>query len=201
MKTIVHLVRHGEVENPSGIIYVRLPGFRLSKVGYFQAEKARRFFEDQKISAVYASPLRRAKQTAEIVANGDLKLKYSKKFQEVGFLKWQGIQPDARNKKDLKTYMTKPTKSKLGESIVDCQNRMVKGIEEVIRKHFGQEIIIVSHAAPILAALVYYQGISLDEINHYMVANCEITSLIFNTALQCEQIETRKVVPARKDLP
>lgn len=67
-RTIVHLMRHGEVFNPEGILYGRLPNFRLSDKGQGQAAAVAKSLVDNKITAVVASPLLRAQQTATPIA-------------------------------------------------------------------------------------------------------------------------------------
>lgn len=60
----IHLVRHGEVHNPDGILYGRLPGFRLSTLGEHMADAAAASFDGQVVARLYASPLERAQQSA-----------------------------------------------------------------------------------------------------------------------------------------
>jgi broad specificity phosphatase PhoE len=67
-RTVVHLLRHGEVHNPDGILYGRLPGFRLSEVGVRQAEQVAAHLGDHDVVHVVASPLLRAQQTAAPIA-------------------------------------------------------------------------------------------------------------------------------------
>src|SRR5258705_13191495 len=67
-ETVVHLLRHGEVENPTKILYGRLPGFRLSSLGEQMAKAAAQAVAGRDITLVLASPLERAQQTAEPVA-------------------------------------------------------------------------------------------------------------------------------------
>src|SRR6201992_2740290 len=67
-QTRVHVMRHGEVYNPSGIIYGRLPGFHLSDKGRAQAEAVAAALADRDIVAVIASPLQRAQETAAPIA-------------------------------------------------------------------------------------------------------------------------------------
>src|SRR5690606_13087432 len=67
-KTVVHLVRHGEVHNPEGILYGRLPGYRLSDRGEQQAKMVAEFLAGGAISKVIASPQEGAQQTAEPIA-------------------------------------------------------------------------------------------------------------------------------------
>lgn len=66
--TIVHLVRHGEVHNPTKILYGTLPGYHLSARGRSQAARTARSFEDHDVTYLAASPLQRAQETAEVVA-------------------------------------------------------------------------------------------------------------------------------------
>src|SRR5437588_8937419 len=67
-ETIVHLLRHGEVENPAGIVYGRLPGYHLSANGRSMAEAAADYFADRAVVALFSSPLERAQETARPVA-------------------------------------------------------------------------------------------------------------------------------------
>ena len=68
-QTIVHLVRHGEVHNPEGILYGRLPEFRLSELGLSQAETVGRVLgQGHDIVSIVASPLQRAQETAAPLA-------------------------------------------------------------------------------------------------------------------------------------
>src|ERR1700749_1305873 len=66
--TIVHLLRHGEVENPAGIIYGRLPGYHLSANGRAMALGAADYFAGRPVVALLCSPLERAQETARPVA-------------------------------------------------------------------------------------------------------------------------------------
>jgi broad specificity phosphatase PhoE len=76
-RTIVHLMRHGEVFNPEGVLYGRLPGYVLAERGLVMAEATAKFLAGEgettegeaaprrDIVAITASPLVRAQQTAE----------------------------------------------------------------------------------------------------------------------------------------
>ena len=59
--TVVHLLRHGEVDNPHGIIYGRLPGYHLSANGQAMAAAAADYFSERAVVALFCSPLERAK--------------------------------------------------------------------------------------------------------------------------------------------
>src|SRR5437764_3495544 len=66
--TTLHLVRHGEVENPQGVLYGCLPGFVLSDAGRSMSEAAARALADRDVAFVWSSPLERAVETAEPIA-------------------------------------------------------------------------------------------------------------------------------------
>jgi len=97
---IIDLIRHGEVHNPQQVLYGRLPGFRLSEKGRRQARSAGRHLQDSTISAVFSSPMLRARQTArEILSScGNLKLRISGLLNEVctSFEGRPGAEIDAR---------------------------------------------------------------------------------------------------------
>ena len=66
--TVVHLLRHGEVSNPRGVLYGRLPGFPLSEDGRLMAKAAAGFLAGRDVTLLLSSPLERALQTAAPVA-------------------------------------------------------------------------------------------------------------------------------------
>jgi broad specificity phosphatase PhoE len=67
-ETVIHVLRHGEVHNPTKILYGRLPGYRLSPLGEQMAKAAAAALADRDVTHVVASPLERAVQTAEPIA-------------------------------------------------------------------------------------------------------------------------------------
>ena len=84
-RTVVHLLRHGEVYNPGKILYGRLPGFRLSDAGVAMAEKAAAWFTDKGVVHLGSSPLERAQQTARPIAELlDLPVQIDERLIEAG---------------------------------------------------------------------------------------------------------------------
>jgi len=68
MKTIVHLLRHGEVHNPEGVLYGQLPGYHLSDDGRVMAEAAAKWLAERDVTVLCSSPMERAQETAEPIA-------------------------------------------------------------------------------------------------------------------------------------
>ncbi len=69
-RTVVHLMRHGEVENPEGVLYGRLPGFHLAVRGRQMADVVADHLASSDLTLVIASPLERAQETAAPIAAG-----------------------------------------------------------------------------------------------------------------------------------
>jgi broad specificity phosphatase PhoE len=67
-RTIVHMLRHGEVFNPNKVLYGRLPGYGLSELGQQMAKAAAQALAKMDVAVVVASPLQRAQETAEPIA-------------------------------------------------------------------------------------------------------------------------------------
>ncbi len=152
-QTVVHLLRHGEVENPTKILYGRLPGFRLSTVGEQMAKAAAQGLAGHDITVVRSSPLERAQQTAEPIAaqfglpiGTDERLIESANFFEgkrVGV--GDGALRDPRNWWMLRD----PFAPSWGESYVAIAQRMGAALESVRQQAEGHEAVCVSHQLPI----------------------------------------------------
>lgn len=201
-KTTIYLVRHAEVFNPKRIIYGCLPGFGLSRLGHYQAQKIKRYFENEHLDVVYSSPLLRSRQTARIIAGKNIPLYFSKLFTEIGFIKWQGLVYDERTIKEMEDYVKSPDQiDYLGETLKQTQTRMIKGIDKILNNNSGKNIAIISHADPIVLTLLHYQNKPLNLLNGALLPNASIRKLVFNKTGECEKIEYRQIAPAKKDGP
>jgi broad specificity phosphatase PhoE len=151
----IHLVRHGEVENPRGVIYGRLPGYHLSEKGKAQAHAAAARLADADVGGIHASPLERAQETAEIIAaHHDVEVVTDERLTEsdttfegaarslLRFLRSPGHWWGFRN----------PMRPSWGESFVDIGTRMVGAIQEAVASADGREVVVVSHQTPVRVA-------------------------------------------------
>jgi broad specificity phosphatase PhoE len=160
-ETVVHLVRHGQVENPRRVLYGRLPGYNLSTRGQAQAGLLARWFADAPLAAVLASPLERAQQTATPIAAGhglelrtDLRLiETSNVFEGVaGNVAWYILRHPKIwwQLRDLRA-------PSWGERNVDMVER-VHAVVDAVRDEFaGQQVVLVSHQAPIWVARLAFE--------------------------------------------
>jgi len=167
----IFLVRHGEVVNHKNIIYGYLP-VPLSAKGKAQARKVGFFLKKKNIGAIFASPQRRCQQTAKIikrVIGGKQKVAASKNLRESGFGHFvQGLtQREVCEKypKQWLIYNRQPAKAKAGESLAKMADRMLKAINQGIKKYPGQNLVFVSHRDPILAALLKISKRSFNDLH------------------------------------
>jgi broad specificity phosphatase PhoE len=151
----IHLVRHGEVENPKGVIYGRLPGFHLSERGQRQAAAAAHHLKDADIGAVWASPLERAQETAQHIAalhgieitTDERLLESVNSFEGVGKTAYAIL----RNPRHWWRFRN-PMKPTWGESFRDIQARMTSAISDAFNSAGDREVVIVSHMTPVIVA-------------------------------------------------
>lgn len=153
MTTTLHLVRHGEVENPKGIIYGRLPGYNLSERGKKQAEAAAERLATAAMAGVWASPLERAQETAHVIAapHGlevaiDERLIESDSTLEGATRSLVGLFTSPRHWWQLRN----PLRPSWGESFGQIRTRMLAAVEDVLARCEGREAVVVSHQTPVL---------------------------------------------------
>jgi broad specificity phosphatase PhoE len=164
-ETLVHLVRHGQVENPKRVLYGRLPGFNLSANGRAQAELLTRHFAALPVAAVRSSPLERAQQTAAGIAEAhglevetDLRLiEASNIFEGVaGNLAWYIVRHPA-----LWLKLSDPRGPSWGERNVDLAARIQDAVAAAREAVPGRHAVLVSHQAPIYVARLAFERRSL----------------------------------------
>lgn len=141
------MVRHSEVHNPDDILYGRLPRYRLSSRGKEQAEITARFLSTRPLTAIYTSPLLRARQTATILTHyhPGIRVQTSRSLLEVK-TGYQGS-PNSILKPGFSFY--EPLKQPDDETMPQVFARMVGFLRRLARRHAGQTVAAVSHADPI----------------------------------------------------
>jgi broad specificity phosphatase PhoE len=151
----IHLVRHGEVENPKGVIYGRLPGYNLSERGERQARAAAEHLKDARLGALWASPLERAQETAEAIGEyhqveittDERLLESDSTFEGVSRTLWGIFRNPLRW-----WHLRNPLAPSWGESFSDIRLRMVSAIGAALETAGGKEVVVVSHQTPVMVA-------------------------------------------------
>jgi broad specificity phosphatase PhoE len=158
--TVIHLVRHAEVENPDSIWYGHLEGFPLSAKGRETAEALGEFFASHPLAAVYTSPLTRAQETAMPIARArGLDVVVCEDIIETQSY-MQGQHADRRvflKPRNLR-YFINPFRPTWGEPYRSVAARMVRAVETMRRAHPGGEVVAVSHMTPIQVARLAVEG-------------------------------------------
>ena len=162
MKTTVHLLRHGEVLNPDGILYGRLPGFRLSDDGLQMAHDAAEAVRGRDVTEVVASPLQRAQETAAPIAavfglpitTDERLIESENHFEGTQF----GVGDGALKNSANWPYLWNPFKPSWGEDYLAIARRMLHSAEDVRDRNLGHEAVCVSHQLPIWTLRRYVEG-------------------------------------------
>jgi broad specificity phosphatase PhoE len=152
-QTVVHLLRHGEVENPTKILYGRLPGFRLSTLGEQMAKAAAQALAGHDVTVVMSSPLERAQQTAEpIAAQFGLPIGIDERLIEsANFFEGKRVGVGDGALRDPRNWwmLRDPFAPSWGESYVAIAQRMGAALESARQQAEGHEAVCVSHQLPI----------------------------------------------------
>jgi broad specificity phosphatase PhoE len=149
---LVHLVRHGEVENPTGVLYGRLDGFGLSERGHRMAELAAASLAGHDIRSVTASPLQRTRESAAPwIARFGGELRVDERLIEPTN-RFEGInmRRDLPRRPDLWRHLHNPQRPSWGEPFRSVQARMMAVIGDTWASVDGGEVVLVSHQMPIV---------------------------------------------------
>jgi len=182
--TTVLLVRHGQTATTGHVLPGRAPGLHLSDDGRRQADAAaRRIGGLERVAAVYASPLERARETAAPIARArGLALRIERGLLEVDVGSWTGWRLDrARKRPEWATVQRYPSGFRFpdGESFVEMQARVTATLAALVDRHRGGVVVAVSHADPIKAALAQALGMHLDLFQRLAVAPGSITTIAY----------------------
>ena len=208
--TTVHLLRHGEVHNPTGILYGRRPGFHLSDLGRQMAQRVADTIGDRDITRVFASPLERAQQTARPLATAlglpietdERVIESSNKFEGRRFGAGQAVlkSPSAW------VHLWNPWRPSWGEPYKQVVARMVAAVNDARRDAEGHEAVVVSHQLPIWMTRLYAENRRLvHDPRQRQCTLCSLTSLTFEgerlrTITYSEPAGDLIPVQARKDV-
>ena len=152
----------------------------LNDTGRQQAGFAKTGLLDVELAAIYTSPLQRAVETAEII-RGDRKIPIypTEGLREMGIGEWEGLlvsEIDEKYPGWYDVWRTAPTKIRLkgGEPYAETQKRAWKAFWDIVKKHEGQTVLIVSHMMCISSILLTVAGIPLDEVWQHPIGNAAL---------------------------
>ncbi|GII98264.1 broad specificity phosphatase PhoE [Sediminihabitans luteus] len=164
--TTVHLMRHGEVHNPEGILYGRIPGYHLSERGHEMARRVAAHLTDPEterdIAAVIASPLQRAQETAtpiaqaagvELLTDGRL-IEAGNHFEGMTF----GVGDGSLRHPEHWRFLWNPFRPSWGEPYRAQVARMHEVVHAARDAYRGREVVLVSHQLPVWVTRLAFEG-------------------------------------------
>jgi broad specificity phosphatase PhoE len=161
-RTVVHLVRHGEVHNPDGILYGRLPAYDLSVNGREMAALVANSLADHDVVHLRCSPLERAQQTMEPIAARHDSTRVvidGRVIEAENRLEGQQVRfPQTLRKPSNLWLLRNPLRPSWGESYTEIVARMRLAIADAAAEAAGHEAVIVSHQLPIWMARCDVEG-------------------------------------------
>ena len=187
-RTVVNVMRHGEVHNPEGILYGRLPDYHLSERGRAQAQAVADWLAQRDIVYVVASPLERAQETAAPIAAAhglavdvdESLIESHNVFQGEKVSPGDGALRDPRNWWHLRN----PRSPSWGEPYSEIAERMKAALHRARVKGAGHEAVCVSHQLPVETLRRAMTG---KPLHHFPTRRlCNLASL---SSLDCEGAE------------
>jgi broad specificity phosphatase PhoE len=161
-RTLVHLLRHGEVHNPEGVLYGRLPGYHLSELGRQMAEAVAAALADHDVTLVVASPLERAQQTAQPIADrhGLPVLTDGRLIEAGNFFEGKkfGVGDGSLRHPAVWPRLVNPFRPSWGEAYERIAERMLAVVDDARRDAEGHEAVLVSHQSPVWIARLKLEG-------------------------------------------
>lgn len=194
--TLVLLVRHGATPTTGKVLPGRAPGLHLAELGQQQAETVAQRLQSwaapkdgkeakRRITAVYASPLERTRETAAPIAKTlGLRVQVARGLLECDFGEWTGAElKELMKRPEWSTVQRYPSGFRFpgGESFTGMQARMVDTLADLCHRHPGESIVAVSHADPIKAAVADALGSHLDLFQRIVISPCSVTAISYGS--------------------
>jgi broad specificity phosphatase PhoE len=183
--TVVHLLRHGEVHNPEGVLYGRRDGYHLSDLGRTMSQRVADTIGDRDIVHLRTSPLERAQETAAPLAERlGLTPLVDPRVIESGNVfegKRFGVGDGALRKPSAWLHLWNPWRPSWGEPYKEVVGRMLAAVYDARDAGRGHEAVVVSHQLPIwITRLACEKRSFLHDPRKRQCTLCSLTSLQFD---------------------
>lgn len=185
MKTTVHLLRHGEVQNPEGILYGRASGFHLSERGRKMADRVADRIGDRDITHLVSSPLERAQETAApLAAVRGLTVQLDERVIESTNVfegKPFNLRDSILSQPRIWPALRNPFRPSWGEPYKEVAGRMWPAVLDAREAAQGHEAVVVSHQLPIWVTRLRAEGRAfLHDPRKRHCTLCSLTSFTFD---------------------
>lgn len=201
--TRVYLIRHCTTDNNVKGIFQGSIDIELGEQGLAQAKCLARRFSDAALKAVYTSPLKRARQTAEAICDHyRFAPVVQDRLRELHGGLLEGHTSAYNNEKFpecMQCLSVRPAlfRAPQGESCREVYDRMLAVMDEIVGRHPGEEIAVVSHGLAIQLYLGYVNGVVFEELERYIVGNGAVNVLDYDRELhvRAERINDEEHIP------
>ena len=201
--TTVHVLRHGEVHNPGGVLYGRLPGYHLSELGRAMAVRVAEHLSGADVVHLVSSPLERAQETAAPSAEVlGLPVTTDERLIEAGNIfegKTFGVGDGSLRRPAHWVHLRNPLRPSWGEPYVGIAERMLGAVTAARDAARGHEALCVSHQLPIWTARSFATGRRLW--HDPRKRQCALASLTSFTYAGDDLVSVSYLEPARDLLP
>ena len=186
LQTTVHLLRHGEVHNPEGVLYGRRDGFHLSELGHRMAQRIGEAIGERDIVHIRTSPLERAQETAAPLAGvrgvtptiDPRVIESANDFEGLSFA--DGAMTIVK-RPHLWRHLYNPFTPSWGEPYDEIAGRMIAAVHDARDAARGHEAVIVSHQLPIWTTRLFLEKRSyLHSPKSRQCTLCSLTSIVFD---------------------
>lgn len=173
------LIRHGLNDWVDKAIAGWTPGVHLNVAGQAQAVHLSERLAQAPIAALYSSPLERARETAQPLAERlGLEIRLCEDFGEIRFGDWTGkalndLAADPRWQQF--NALRSLTRAPGGESMLEVQARTIRALEVLRRQHPNEMIAVVSHGDTIKSALLYLLGLPMDFYSRFDISPASVS--------------------------
>lgn len=200
----LYWVRHGEsVVNITKEMSHRLVDKPLTAKGVIQAQQTADYFEDKDIDAIYCSPLKRAQETADIIAERlELPVIPLENFREINIGDLERRPPDANgwalHMQIVLSWMAGYRTARFpgGEDGFELSERILTGLRTILPQNGNAAILVVGHGGSFVSVLQdFCPAIELEWLKSAHMENCSITEIIFDH----EELAGKLVSWARHD--
>ena len=178
---VFHLLRHGEHGLLGRVLAGRMPGVGMTERGRAEIAAQAERLAVEKIAAIYASPLQRTRESAEIVAvRLGLPIEFRDDLIELDFGEWTGATFDSiRADPRWQAWSTQRSLAAIpgGESMRAVQQRVVAALLELNERHLHETVVLVSHGDVIRSVLLFALGMPLDFYNRIEIGQGSISTI------------------------
>lgn len=166
---MIHVVRHGQTDWNLEGKYQGQTDIELNQAGIKQAEKLHHEFKDTYFDVVFSSPLKRAYKTAQIIHNGTI-------FTDERLMERCNGELEGKQKNNNIVNFADPNDTRFGvEPLTTFRERISSFWDEILKKYYGKNILVVTHAGVGIYTQCYFNGEPENgNYNQYVINNCNI---------------------------